>query len=356
MAHLYGRTVTRQELEKHVGHLSQVAGVRMMELQDGAEKGVRVADVRSGSGLRFQVSLDRGMDISAAEYKDISLAWRSPAGDVHPGYYDPKGMGWLRSFPGGLMTGCGMTHAGAPCVDQGEELGIHGRLSNTPATNVRSSTEWVGDSCRFTVGGDIREGALFRDNLLLQRAIEVELGGATITFRDTVINEGVKTSPLMMLYHINLGWPMIDGGARLLLNAKSSSARDAEASKGFQEARILSGPVAGYKEQVFYHDLVTDESGFSTALLVNDKIQLGLFVQFRKKELDRFVQWKMVGEKEYVLGLEPANCQVGGRAKERELGTLQHLEPGERRDFLLHIGILDGAKALEQFIQEKKLQ
>lgn len=356
MAHLYGRTVTRRELEKHVGHLSQVAGVRMMELQDGAEKGVRVADVRSGSGLRFQVSLDRGMDISAAEYKDISLAWRSPAGDVHPGYYDPKGMGWLRSFPGGLMTGCGMTHAGAPCVDQGEELGIHGRLSNTPATNVRSSTEWVGDSCRFTVGGDIREGALFRDNMLLQRAIEVELGGATITFRDTVINEGVKTSPLMMLYHINLGWPMIDEGARLLLNAKSSSPRDAEASKGFQEARILSGPVAGYKEQVFYHDLVTDASGFSTALLVNDKIQLGLFVQFRKKELGRFVQWKMVGEKEYVLGLEPANCQVGGRAKERELGTLQHLEPGERRDFLLHIGILDGAKALEQFIQEKKLQ
>jgi len=296
------------------------------------------------------------MDISAAEYKGMSIAWRSPAGDVHPSYYDPKGMGWLKSFPGGLMTGCGMTHAGAPCVDQGEELGIHGRLSNTPATNVQSSTEWVGDSCRFTVGGEIREGALFRDNLLLQRSIEVELGGSTITFRDTVINEGVKTSPLMMLYHINLGWPMIDEGAKLLLNAKSSMPRDAEASKGFQEARDLSGPVAGYKEQVFYHDLVADEKGFATALLVNNKIQLGLFVQFRKKELDRFVQWKMVGEKEYVFGLEPANCQVGGRAKERELGTLQHLEPGERRDFLLHIGILDGAKALEQFIQEKKLQ
>ena len=356
MTNLFGRPVSRQELEKHVGNLSQVAGVRMVELQDGVEHGVRAADVRTGSGLRFQISLDRGMDISAAEYKGISLAWRSPAGDVHPSHYDPRGMGWLRSFPGGLMTGCGLTHAGAPCIDQGEELGLHGRLSNTPATNVRSSAEWVGDTCRFAVGGEIREGALFRDNLLLQRAIEVTLGGSTITYRDTVINEGVKTSPLMMLYHINLGWPMIDEDARLLLNAKSSTPRDAEASKGFQEARILSGPIAGYKEQVFYHDLIADEKGYATALLVNNKIQLGLFVQFRQKELDRFVQWKMVGEKEYVLGLEPANCQVSGRAKERERGSLQHLEPGERRDFLLHIGILDGASALEQFIHEKKLQ
>jgi hypothetical protein len=254
------------------------------------------------------------------------------------------------------MTGCGLTHAGAPCVDQGEELGLHGRLSNTPATNVRTTTEWIGDACRFTVGGDIREGALFRDNLLLQRAIEVDLGESTIMYRDSVINEGVKTSPLMMLYHINLGWPMIDEGAKLLLNAKSSTPRDAEASKGFQEARTIPGPIPGYKEQVFYHDLVADEKGFATALVLNNKIQMGLFVQFRQTELDRFVQWKMVGEKEYVLGLEPSNCQVSGRAKERERGSLHHLEPGESRDFLLRIGILDGVNAAEHFIRENKLQ
>lgn len=356
MANLFGRSFSRRELERHIGNLSQVAGVRLVELQDGVEKGVRVADVRTGSGLRFQVSLDRGMDISSAEYKGMSLAWRSPAGDVHPGYYDPRGMGWLRNFPGGLVTGCGLTHAGAPCVDQGVELGLHGRLSNTPATDVRSSSEWTGDTCRFTVGGNVREGALFKENLLLQRAIEVELGSSLITFRDTVINEGTRTSPLMMLYHVNLGWPLIDEGARLFLNAKSSTPRDAEASKGFQEARILSGPVAGYKEQVFYHDLIANERGFATALLANNELQLGLYVQFRQRELDRFVQWKMVGEREYVLGLEPANCQVGGRVKERERGTLQHLEPGERREFLLHIGILDGVDTLEEFTRENKLQ
>lgn len=356
MTELFGQSLSRQDLEKRIGHLLQVAGVRMLELQEGVEKGVRVADVRSGSGLRFQISMDRGMDISTAEYKGIPLAWRSVAGDVHPAYYNSRGMEWLRSFPGGLMTGCGLSTAGAPSVDQGQEFGIHGRLSNTPAANVQARTEWEGDNCKFAVAGEIREGALFRENLLLRRVIEVELGRSVITFHDTVINEGVMTTPLMMLYHINLGWPLVDDGARLLLNARSSTPRDAEAEKGGNEIRHIPGPIPGYKEQVFYHDLIPDDRGFATALLENARLQIGLTVQFRQKELRRFVQWKMVGEQEYVLGLEPANCHVSGRAKERERGTLEHLEPGERREFLLQIGILDGADAIQHFIRENKLR
>ena len=114
MTTLFGKNYSRRELKQRIGHLSQVAGVRLMQLQEGQEAAVRIADVRSGSGLRFQISLDRGMDISVAEYKGMSLAWRSPQGDVHPSYFDPKGLGWLKSFPGGLMTGCGLTTAGSP--------------------------------------------------------------------------------------------------------------------------------------------------------------------------------------------------------------------------------------------------
>ena len=131
MVKILGEDYSRNDLAMRLGHLSQLAGIRMMELRDGSEAGVRIAEVRTGSGLRFQVSLDRGMDVSVAEYKGIPLAWRSPAGDVNPRFYDPRGLGWLRSFPGGLMTGCGLSQAGAPSVDEGEELGLrsqHGRL------------------------------------------------------------------------------------------------------------------------------------------------------------------------------------------------------------------------------------
>ena len=346
----------RRDLERRIGHLSQIAGVRLMELQEGPEAGVRIAEVRSGSGLRFQVTLDRGMDISLADYKGTALAWRSAKGDVHPAQFDRKGLGWLRSFPGGLVTGCGLTHLGAPCVDDGEELGLHGLLSHTPATNVETKTEWNEDKCTFKVSGVMRENTLFGHNLALYRVIEIELGSSTFTIHDTVVNEGFRVSPLMLLYHINLGWPLLDEGAALMLNAQESKPRDAEAIKGMETATKIPAPIAGYKEQVFFHDLVPDWSGFASALLANRRLELGLFVDYRQKELTRFTQWKMVGEGEYVLGMEPANCLVQGRAKERERGTLKFLDPGEKRDFVLRIGILDGDAELDQFIQEKNLR
>jgi len=356
MALLYGANFNRRELLKHVGDLSQVAGVRMMGLQQGAEAGVHIADVRTGSGLRFQVTLDRGMDISVAEYKSILLAWRSPNGDVHPSYFDHRGLGWARTFPGGLMTGCGLTYLGAPCVDEGEELGLHGRLSNTPATNVRAETEWHDERCIFRVTGEVRESSLFKENLLLRRTIETELGESTITFLDTVLNEGFRPSPLMMLYHINLGWPLLDDGAELLLNASLTMARDAEAAKGVSAATKMGAPTPGYAEQVFFHDLRPSRSGFASVLLSNRKLGLGLYVRYRQKELPRFIEWKMIGEGTYVLGLEPANCWVQGRAKERERGTLQFLDPGEEREFYLQIGVLEGAEAIEEFAREANLQ
>jgi hypothetical protein len=355
MTTLFGKDYSRNKLKQHIGHLSQIAGVRLMQLQEGQEAGVRIAEVRSGSGLRFQVSLDRGMDISGAEYKGMSLAWRSPQGDVHPSFFDPKGFGWLKSFAGGLMTGCGLTTAGAPSVDAGEELGIHGRLSNLSASNVQVETLWEGDQCVFRVGGAVRESVPFGNNLVLTRTIEVELGKSVITVRDQVVNMGFRQSPLMMLYHINLGWPLLDDGAKVSMNARSMKPRDSEAEKGADSASSIPSPILGFNEQVFYLDMIADKNGFATAVLENGKLGLGLFVHYRQKELPRFIQWKMAGEGEYVLGFEPANCLVEGRAKERERGTLQFLEPGESREFLVNIGVLDGNSEIDEFKRRNQI-
>ncbi len=356
MAILFGHDYSKQELLTRVGDLSQVAGIRMMQLQDGLETAVRIADVRTGSGLRFQVSIDRGMDISLADYKGYPLAWRSANGDVHPSYYDPRGIGWARSFPGGLMTGCGMSFLGAPCLDAGEELGLHGRLSNLPATGVRNETRWKNDTCIMQLHGLMRESGLFKENLLLHRTIETRLGESLITVNDHVRNEGHQTLPLMMLYHINAGWPLVDDGSRLLLNARSMKPRDAEAEKGVDEAAMFSSPVSGYREQVFFHDLIADADGFATVLLIDARKQVGLSVRFRQKELPRYIEWKMMGEGTYVVGMEPANCGVGGRAKERAAGTLQFLEPGEDRHFLVQLRVVDGEEELSNFITQNTLK
>jgi hypothetical protein len=349
MATLFGRTVTKESLHQRTGHIHQVAGVRFLELVEGREAGVRIADVRTGSGLRFQVTLDRGMDISIAEYRGMPLAWRSPAGDVHPAYYDPAGLEWLRTFPGGLLTGCGMTYLGAPCRDGDDDLGLHGRLSHIAAEGVSAAETWQGDTCTFSLSGRVREWSMFKEHLLLERTYRVVLGESRIMIDDVVRNEGVQRTPFMMLYHVNPGWPFVDDGSRLLLHARSTVPRDAEAAKGTAEAARFIAPQPGYREQVFFHDLVADADGHACALLLNPRLQVGVYVRYRQKELPRYIEWKMMGEGTYVVGMEPANCSVMGRAGEREAGTLQHLESGEERRFSVEIGVVEGDEAIASF-------
>ena len=356
MPTLFGRKIGKHDLLKRTGDLSQVAGIRMMTLADGAEQGVRIADVRTGSGLRYQVTLDRGMDISLAEYRGVPLAYRSPAGDVHPSLFDPVGRGWLKTFPGGLMTGCGMTYLGAPCTDGGVDLGLHGRLSHLQAGGVAASRHWEEDECVLSLSGSLRESTMFGENIVLTRSIESRLGCSFITLRDTVRNEGHARSPLMMLYHINAGWPLVDAGARLLLNGRSVIPRDPEAGAGLSEAGICSAPVPGFAEQVFYHDCLPDHEGFAAALLENRWLGLALFVRFRHRELRRLIQWKMMGEGTYVMGIEPANCGVGGRESERRSGTLEFLDPGEERRFEVQIRVLDGEEEIASVISRNGLK
>ncbi|HTO93305.1 MAG TPA: aldose 1-epimerase family protein [Bacteroidota bacterium] len=355
MPFLFGAHISRHDLRLRTGDLSQVAGIRMMTLGEGPEQGVRIADVRTGSGLRFQVTLDRGMDISVAEYRGVPLAYRSPAGDVHPSRFEPRGPGWLRTFAGGLMTGCGMTYLGAPCIDGEAELGLHGRLSHLQASGVAARESWDGDECVLVLEGSLRESTMFGENLLLRRSIETSVGRSRITLRDSVRNEGSVRSPLMMLYHINAGWPLLDAGARLLLSGAKTAPRDPAAAAGLGEARMCTPPVAGFAEQVFYHDCASDGEGFSAALLENRPLALGLLVRQRRKELPRLIQWKMMGEGTYVLGIEPANCGVLGRESERRAGTLEFLDPGEERRFEVQISVVDGEKEIASAISTNRL-
>ena len=355
MLTLFGQDLTREQLTSLTGDLSQVAGIRMMTLTEGREQGVRIADVRTGSGLRFQVTLDRAMDISIAEYKGIPLAWRSPAGDVHPSHYEPEAMGWNRSFPGGLITTCGMASAGAPSDDEGIHYGLHGRLSNTPATGVSSATHWEGNTCRFVLGGLMREYLPFVHHLVLHRTIEVSLGASVIQLRDVVRNEGTSRTPLMMLYHCNFGWPIVSPASRLVVREFGVTPRDADAAAGLGKERQFELPSAGYREQVFYHDIVPDAGGFNTAALVNMPLGIGLSIRYRRAELPFFTQWKMMGKGMHVVGLEPGNCLVGGRAEERAAGRLSFMEPGEQREFVLELRVLEGETEIQSLLKEHDL-
>lgn len=356
MAKLFGTEYTREQLLARVGDISQIGGVRSIMLNDGAERGVRAVEFRTGTGFNFNVLVDRGLDISTAEYKGRPLAWRSSTGDTSPAYFEEPGFGWLRSFYGGLVVTCGLTYAGAPCVDKGKPLGLHGRVSNIPASNVYADGEWNGDDYIMWVQGRVRETSVFGENIEMMRRISAVLGESRLRIHDMVRNLGHQKTEHMMLYHINLGFPVVDAGSKLIAPVISYQPRDADAEVEKELYASFPPPTPGFKERVYYLDIAEGADGTVGVALVNPNFDggrgFGVYVRYFKRELPRFAEWKMNAEDTYVVGLEPANCAVEGRAKERERGTLQFLQPGEVREYHLEIGVLDSQEQIEQFEEE----
>ncbi len=356
MVSLYGKQFSREELLKKVGDISQVGGVKRYELSEGKEKGVEAVDFRTGTGFNFTVLLGRGMDISMAEYKGIPLCWRSSTGDVAASYYESGGLGWLRSFYGGLLVTCGLTYAGAPCRDEGEDLGLHGRIANIPARNVCVDSRWEDDEYIMWARGKVIETSVFGENICLTREIKAKLGETKLFIHDIVENRGFQKIPHMILYHINGGFPVVSEDSELLSASLEVIPRDEEAKVGWEKYNKFLPPTPNFKERCYYHKMGADSAGNVWAALVNKKFLegqgMGFYLKYSKSELPEFVEWKMNGEGIYVVGVEPANCWVGGRDKMRQNGNLPFLEPGERREYHLEIGILSSKEEIST-LEEK---
>ena len=344
------QTQTKRRLLAHVGDLSQIAGVERFTYDGGVQNGVQAARVRTNGGLDFTVLLSRGMDISHASYNGFPLAWISQTGAAHPHTFNETGRNWLRTFHGGLLTTCGLQNAGASNTDSGEDLGIHGRISHAPADDIGTKTEWTSDTeAEVSVTGTLREAIVFGENLRLTRRITAPVFGAELSIVDRVENLGWKTVPLMVLYHINFGWPLVSQHTEILTASPLPPVpRDADAERCIARWNRLEMPQEGYAEQCFFHDLPPDEAGQTQILLINRAEQIGVALSFDKANLPFCTEWKMMGQGEYVCGIEPGNCLVLGRRAERNAGRLQHIGGGEEKTFAWRLSVLDGAEAIAQ--------
>ncbi len=341
MPTLWNRPYTRSELQRHVMDLRHLADIRPFELSDGAERGVRGLHVRNAAGLAFTILADRGMGLYDAQFQGVPLTFLSSVGAVHPAYAEPAGSGWLRTWPGGFLTPCGLTQVGSPCNDNGEELGVHGRLSNLAAQQLRWGSDWQNDRYVLWVEGALRETSVFGVNLVMKRRISTTLDEAKMWIEDRVENHGFEPAPLMILQHFNLGFPLVDATTRLILPAHATIARDEAARPGLERCLEFDDPIDGYAEQVFYHDLQPDADGKVEVRLVNptfNKLRgLGVAWRYAKAEYPVLVEWKMMRAGLYAVGVEPGNCHVGGRVAERERGTLQMIAPQEVRTFNIEL-------------------
>ena len=358
MAEYLGRTWQKQDLISMIGDPQQIAGITRSTLDEGKAAGVQTLQVNTGGGLLFTVLPGRGMDIAGAYFEGKALGFLSATGITSPAYYDEPGVAWERSFYGGLLTTCGISNAGAPSVDQGKSFGLHGRISNTAAEDVSIDQEWDGNEYRMSVKGRMREAEAGGENLILTRSIQTKLGARGFTLLDRVENRGFEEQPLMLLYHINFGFPLLGPKAHVVGPIKETIARDEEArkDKGIQEARIFPEPIQGYQEKVFFHQLSGDSKGNSFIALLNRDIgngtPLGMVLRFNIKELPQLTEWKMPCKGSYVMGLEPGTVTPLGRAALRERNELPMLAGQEEYTIRIHFEVVASAAEMDQVEQE----
>lgn len=347
---LYGKQYTKEEIRSLVGNESQIFGIKSYTLNEGKEKGVSAFDVKTGSGLNFTVLLDRALDIAWMEYMGRAVSYITKSGITNPQYYQTSGYEWLRSFGGGILTTCGLTNVGDPEYEGIWELGLHGRISNTPAFEVSQSTVWDDNGdVALNISGKLRESVLYEENLELTRKITSKAGESKLIIHDTIENIGFCESPFMLLYHINLGFPLLSEDSRLFIPIKNVVPREDTCPSEVENIHIINKPDQAYETQVFFIEPCFDGEGNTLVGIVNDTLKFGFYIKYNVKELPYFTVWKMLGKQDYVVGIEPGNCTPIGRKSAKEKGMLEILKPGQKKSMTVEMCILEGNEQINRF-------
>ncbi|GAB1584459.1 aldose 1-epimerase family protein [Phyllobacterium phragmitis] len=361
MIELYGEARTRRDIAASAGGFSQFFGVRLMTLGDGVERGIRMLEFRSGTGLRFTVLVDRALDIADCDYRGMAIGWHSPAGFRHPGLHEYEGeggLGWMRSFSG-LMVTCGLDHILFMYEEAADHYNyaarksishsIHGRIGTIPARLVGYGERWEGEDCYLWCEGITTQGTVFGEHLELVRRIEIKAGTNEIRLHDRVVNRGFYRTPHMYCYHVNVGHPVLAEGSRYL-----APIRDvvwaAHAGENYLKQnvgyRLVPAPQMRFHEQVWQHEMGADGDGEVPVALVNDRLGIGFEVVTRKDQFPCMYEWQNFQAGQYALGIEPSTNHVQGHGAARERGELIWLEHGEERRYDTTMRVLPDLAAI----------
>ena len=357
MPALFGAQYNQTELMRRIGRLEQVAGVRLVTAGDGIERGVRLLEFRTGTGFAFDVIVDRAFDIGRCEMNGTPFGWMSPTGIVGPWFSEPEGMGWFRSFPGGLVSTAGLDHTliggedsaaqfNQPHLKPTETYGMMGRVWTLPARLTGYGERWDGDDCILWAEGEVQQAAVFGENLTLRRRVEAKVGESWFRIHDEVENTGHTRTTHMLLYHCNVGFPIVDEGAQLLVPGPGVPTDTAPAGN----YRILEAPIANYQERCFEHDVdhrggrdgagrhhqPTDRAGGLPALQ-----QAPAAASRRRGGCPARTSTSWPSRRARTA------TPVAGTPATR--GELIELAPGERRIYDLEMGALVGADQIDAF-------
>ena len=216
-------------------------------------------------------------------------------------------------------------------------------------TQQRDGEKQEDDSEEYVIRlrGTLREASAMGEYVTLTRTIETRLGRKGFTLQDVIENRGFESQPLMMIYHINLGFPLLSPNTRMVAPIERTVAFDEQSAsdRGVERCCEFSAPQAGYREKAFFHTLASSSKGDCCVSLLNrdvgNGIPLGFVLRFNSRELPYFTQWKVMDRGFYVVGFEPGTITQEGRGILRERGELPFLGAQESYTISLQFDVLD---------------
>jgi hypothetical protein len=357
--------IERRELLRRVGNLAQVGGVELLAYESGYARGGRFLDFRTGSGLRFTVNVDRGMDPGAAEFNGASLAWLPPKLFPAPAFWENDDHAWVRFVLGGLCNTAGLVTIGNPqTVDVShfkfhsrpdDRYGTHDRVAILPASHFNYGERWEGERCILWAEGTVRQEITYGENLLLTRRYETELGASSFRLRDVVRNDGFYPTPHQLLYHFNIGYPVVDDGAELLAAVSGDVGGSIFDDSGPGERyRSFGAPEQGFFAEGYQLPMAPGGDGWVSAAVVNRGFAgidggLGVALRYDPSTLPVYLEWRMMGEGLYAVGMEPSTTPFQTIPELIEAGYPIMMTPGEERVYELEFSVLAGGAEIDAF-------
>lgn len=323
--------------------------IEKRRIYGGKQAGVDVIEVNNGE-LTVTLVPTRGMGIYNVK-KDGKriLGWDSPVKEiVNPMYIDLEsrnGLGWLDGF-NEMLVRCGYEWTGHPGVDNnGQLLSLHGRIQNTPASNVKVTIDEA-PPYKITIEGDVTEKTFKMANLVTNTKLEIIPGKNSFSLHDTLTNKASYDDEYQIIYHSNFGRPILEKGAKVVAAATEISPFNDYAQAGLDNWQTYLGPTKDFDEMVFNLKPKADNNGNSLVVLHNSSADKGVSVGYNVKQLPVLTLWKNTDTEEqgYVTGIEPGTSYAYNTKYQRSLGLVPTIKAGESKHFDVVYTVLTDAK------------
>src|SRR5690606_4671465 len=125
---------------------------------------------------------------------------------------------------------------------------------------------------------------------------------------DEVTNIGGTRATMQMLYHTNIGEPVLRPGSELVAPVQTVAPSTSAAADDIANWSTCGPGAAGAGELVYFCELAADAAQNTHVLLKNPAGDEGVSLRWNLSALPHFILWKnpVAGVDGYVTGLEPA--------------------------------------------------